>query len=260
MVNQINDLFSLKDKVAVVTGASRGLGFAIAKGYSQFGANLAITSRNEDEIKEAAQVLKDGTTSEVLGIKCDSTKSEDIDDLFSTVEKKLGPVDIFMNNAGVIHRPRTNVWELTKDAWDRVIEINLTGTFLGVKRALQDMIPRKQGKIVCMASVTSVIGQAGHSPYVSSKGGIAQFVKAAALEAAEHNIQINAIGPTYIKSNLIEETMSDRQKLEDILSKIPMGRIGETDDLIGACIFLSSRASDFITGHLLMIDGGHSIK
>jgi len=188
----------------------------------------------------------------------------DIDRLFDDAEGKLGPVDILMINAGVINRPRANVWEIDEAEWDQIIDINLKGTFLTIRRALLSMVPRKRGKIICMGSVTSVIGQEGHSPYVASKGGIAQLiaqlVKAVALEAAPFNINVNAIGPSYIKSDLVEVTLQDPEKRKQILSKLPLGRVGDPEDLVGACIFLASSASDYITGHLLMIDAGHSIK
>ena len=115
-------------------------------------------------------------------------------------------------------------------------------------------------KIICMASVTSVIAQAAHSPYVASKGGIAQLTKALALEAAPFNINVNAIGPTYIKSDLVRKTLADPEKEREILAKIPIGRVGDPEDLVGACVFLAPKASDYVTGHLLMIDGGQQFN
>jgi NAD(P)-dependent dehydrogenase (short-subunit alcohol dehydrogenase family) len=256
----VENLFSLDQKVAVVTGASRGLGYCIAQGYAKAGARVVISSRSEKEIVFAAREISEQSGSEVIGVSADSMNPDDVDNLFLEAEKHFGPVDVLMNNAGIINRPRANVWEIDEATWDFVLNINLKGTFLAVKRALEGMIPRRSGKIVCMASVTSVIAQEGHSPYVASKGGISQLVKAAALEAAPYNVNVNAIGPTYIKSDLVDKTLQDPVKQKQVLDKIPMGRVGDPEDLVGACIFLASNASDYITGHLLMIDAGHSIK
>ena len=256
----VKELFSLEGKVALVTGASRGIGYNIALGYAKAGAKVVISSRNLNEIKKSAAEISKDTGAQVLGLQADSKDANDIDQLFDDAEGKLGPVDILMINAGIINRPRTNVWEIEEAEWDQIIDINLKGTFLTVRRSLQSMVPRKKGKIICMGSVTCVIGQEGHSPYVASKGGIAQLVKTVALEAAPFNINVNAIGPTYIKSDLVEVTLQDPEKRKQILSKLPLGRVGDPEDLVGACIFLASSASDYITGHLLMIDAGHSIK
>jgi NAD(P)-dependent dehydrogenase (short-subunit alcohol dehydrogenase family) len=174
--------------------------------------------------------------------------------------EELGPLDILMTNAGVINRPRANVWEIDEETWDSILSINLKGTFLCCRRAMQEMIPRRSGRIICMASIMSIIAQAGHSPYIASKGGISQFVKALALEAAPYNINVNAIGPTYIRSELVDITLQDPEKREQVLSKLPLGRVGDPEDLIGACVFLASKASEYITGHLLLIDGGHTIQ
>jgi len=260
MSDYIEELFSVRGKVAVVTGASRGIGFGIALGYAKAGAKVVISSRSNKDIENAAAQISKETGTQVLGVQADSMDSDDIDQLFDMAEVTFGPVEILMINAGVINRPRTNIWELDEAEWDKIIDINLKGTYLSIRRALQSMVPEKRGKIICMGSVTSVIGQEGHSPYVASKGGIAQLVKTVALEAAPFNINVNAIGPTYIKSDLVEVTLQDLEKRKQILDKLPLGRVGDPEDLVGACIFLASSASDYITGHLLMIDAGHSIK
>lgn len=256
----LEDLFSLDGKTAIVTGASRGLGFSIAMGFSQAGAKVAISSRKGEEAQAAAHKIQEASGHPAIGFAADSSKAEDVDRLVRCTVDQLGPLDILMTNAGIINRPRQNTWEIDEAVWDSVIDINLKGTFLCCRRAIQEMIPRRQGKIICMASIMSVIGQAGHSPYVASKGGISQFVKALALEAAPYNINVNAIGPTYIKSDLVDVTLQDPEKSKEIIAKLPLGRVGDPEDLVGACIFLASRASDYITGHLLMIDGGHTIQ
>jgi NAD(P)-dependent dehydrogenase (short-subunit alcohol dehydrogenase family) len=255
----LDELFSLEGKTAIVTGASRGLGLAIAKGFAGAGAKVAVSSRHADQAEAAAQEITEVYGHPAIGIAADASVAEDVDRLVERTVEELGPLDILMTNAGIINRPRQNVWEINEDTWDSILSINLKGTFLCCRRAMQEMIPRRSGKIICMASIMSVIAQAGHSPYIASKGGISQFVKALALEAAPYNINVNAIGPTYVKSDLIEGTLQDPEKRKEVLAKLPMGRVGEPEDLMGACVFLAARASDYITGHLLIIDGGHTI-
>ena len=256
----IQELFSLEGKVAVVTGASRGLGLGIAKGLAAAGARVVVTSRHVEEAIEAAKGIEKEYGLPALALSGDVSNFGDVERIFDKTLDKFNKLDILMTNAGIINRPRQNTWEISEETWDSVIDINLKGTFLCCRRAMQEMVPQRSGKIICMASVTSVIAQAAHSPYVASKGGIAQFVKALALEAAPFNINVNAIGPTYIKSDLVKKTLADPEKEKEILAKIPIGRVGETEDLVGACVFLSSKASDYVTGHLLMIDGGHTIQ
>ena len=256
----LNDLFSLTGKTAIITGASRGLGLGIARGYAAAGAQVLITSRHADEAEAAAVDIQKEFGQKTIGIAADVSSATDVDHMVGTAIGAWGKIDILMTNAGIINRPRANAWEIDEATWDSIIDINLKGTFLCCRRVLQEMIPQRSGKIVCMASIQSVIAQAGHSPYVASKGGINQLVKALALEAAPYGININAIGPTYIRSDLVDITLQDPDKLQEVLAKLPLGRVGEPEDLVGACIFLASRASDYITGHLLMIDGGHTIQ
>lgn len=256
----LNELFSLSEKTAIVTGASRGLGLGIARGFASAGARVLITSRHIEEAKAAARDIQNDFGQPAIGIAADVSKASDVDKMVLTALDTSGRIDILMANAGIINRPRANAWEIDEATWDSIIDINLKGTFLCCRRILQEMVPQRSGKIICMASTLSVIAQAGHSPYVATKGGISQLTKALALEAAPYGINVNAIGPTYIRSELIDVTMQDPVKRQEVLAKLPLGRIGEPEDLVGACIFLASKAADYITGHLLMIDGGHTIQ
>lgn len=255
----LNELFSLEGKTAIITGASRGLGFAIARGYAMAGASVLVTSRHGEEAEAAAAEIQREFGHPALGIAADVSNLVDVDRMVEHALTAWGRIDLLMTNAGIINRPRANAWEIDEATWDSVIGINLKGTFLCCRRVLMEMIPRRSGKIVCMASIQSVIAQPGHSPYVASKGGISQMVKALALECAPYGINVNAIGPTYVRSDLVDVTLQDPVKAREVLAKLPLGRIGEPEDLIGACIFLSSKAADYVTGHLLMIDGGHTI-
>lgn len=256
----IEELFSLAGKTVIVTGASRGLGLGIAKGFAAAGARVLITSRHAAEARGAALEIEKEYKQPAIGIAADVSSAADVDRMVCSALEAWGTVDILMTNAGIINRPRANAWEIDEETWDSIIDINLKGTFLCCQRVLKEMVPRRSGKIICMASIMSVIGQPGHAPYVATKGGINQLVKALALEAAPYGINVNAIGPTYVRSDLVDVTLQDPQKRQEILAKLPLGRIGEPEDLVGACIFLASKASDYITGHLLMIDAGHTIQ
>lgn len=254
----IEDLFSLEGKNAIVTGASRGIGYGIARGFALAGANVLLTSSHADRSIAVASEIAKESGRKVVGIASDAGKSQDVDQMVKRALQELGRIDILMTNAGIINRPRQDTWDIDEATWDNIIDINLKGTFLCSQRVLKEMIPQRSGKIICMASVLSVIAQQGHSPYVASKGGISQLVKAMALEAAPYGVNVNAIGPTYVRTDLVTTTLTDPKKNEEVLNKIPMHRVGEIEDIVGACIFLGSKASDYVTGHLLVLDGGHS--
>jgi NAD(P)-dependent dehydrogenase (short-subunit alcohol dehydrogenase family) len=255
----INDLFSLEGKNAIVTGASRGLGYGIARGFALAGANVLITSSQEDRSIAAAKEIAQESGKLVIGMASKASKSEDVDAMVARALAEFGRIDILMTNAGVINRPRQDTWDIDESTWDNIIDVNLKGTFLCGRRVLKEMIVQRSGKIICMASVLSTIAQQGHVPYVASKGGILQLMKAMALEAAPYGINVNAVGPTYVNTDLVTTTLSDPKKMEEILNKIPMRRVGEIEDIVGACIYLASKASDYVTGHLLILDGGHTI-
>jgi NAD(P)-dependent dehydrogenase (short-subunit alcohol dehydrogenase family) len=254
----IEDLFSLEGRNAVVTGASRGIGFGIARGFALAGANVLLTSSHEDRSIAAANEIARESGKKVVGIASNAGKIADVDAMVKRALQEFGRIDILMTNAGVINRPRQDTWDIDESTWDNVIDINLKGTFLCCQRVLKEMVPQRSGKIICMASVLSMIAQQGHAPYVASKGGILQLMKAMALEAAPYGINVNAVGPTYVNTDLVTTTLSDPKKMEEILNKIPMRRVGEIEDIVGACIYLGSKASDYVTGHLLILDGGHS--
>ena len=254
----INDLFSLEGKNVIVTGASRGLGFGIARGFALAGANVLITSSHEDNSIAAAKEIANETGRLAIGIASKASRSEDVDAMVKRALAEFGRLDILMTNAGIINRPRQDTWDIDDPTWDNIIDVNLKGTFLCCRRVLKEMIPQRSGKIICMASVLSTIAQQGHVPYVASKGGILQLMKAMALEAAPFGINVNAVGPTYVNTDLVTATLSDPKKKEEILNKIPMRRVGEIEDIVGACIYLASKASDYVTGHLLIVDGGQT--
>jgi len=255
----INELFNIKGKNVIITGGNKGIGRAISYGMAQAGANIAIAARNIDISEKVCKEIEGKYPVNTLAIKTDVSSKKSVDRMVSKVIEAFGQIDVLVSNAGIINRPRQDAVEINEDLWDRIIEVNLKGTFLVCSRVAKEMIPRRKGKIICMASIMSKVAQRGHSPYIASKGGIYQFVKALALELAPYNIQVNALGPHYFRSEMTEASLQNKKRLKMIIDKIPLGRVGEPEDLVGSCIYLASKASDLVTGHLLMVDGGYTI-
>jgi NAD(P)-dependent dehydrogenase (short-subunit alcohol dehydrogenase family) len=255
----IDSLFSVRDKVTVITGGSRGLGKSVASGFARAGARVAIFARDEKVIRRTVEEIEKVAPGQVIGIPGDISSEADLSRLYDEVHTRFGPVDILIANAAKINRPRENVWELTKDTWDQTVDVTLTGTFLTCRLAAAEMVERGSGKIICIASTSSVIASLGHAPYIAAKGGVMQFVQALALEAAPFGVNVNAVGPTFIATEMTQASLDDPDRYQAIIAQLPLGRPLEPDDLIGVCIFLGSTASDMMTGQLLLVDAGHTI-
>lgn len=255
----IDGLFSIRGKVAVVTGGSRGLGRTLARSFSLAGADVAIFARNPDDVERTASEIRRESQGKVLAVSGDVSRPEDVHRLFESVHAQLGPVDILVANAALINRPRENTWEISDETWQRTIEVTLTGTFLTCRLAADEMVSRGRGKIICIASTSSVIASLGHSPYIAAKAGVLGFVRALALEAAPHGVNVNAIGPTFIHTEMTQASLDDPERYKQIIAQLPLGRPLEPEDLVGACLFLASHASDMVTGQLLLVDAGHTI-
>ncbi len=256
----ILDKFRLDGKVAWVTGASYGLGLAYAKAFAEAGAKKIVFNDINQELVDRglAEYKKAGI--DAYGAVCDVTNEDQVNAFVKTVEEKFGGVDILVNNAGIIKRiPMT---EMTKQQWDQVINVDLTGPFLCSKAVLPGMIAKKAGKIINACSMMSELGRETVSAYAAAKGGLKMLTKNVCSEYGQYNIQCNAIGPGYIAT---PQTAALREKQADgsmapfdrfIRSKTPAQRWGETEDLQGLAVFLASPASDFINGQVVYIDGG----
>jgi NAD(P)-dependent dehydrogenase (short-subunit alcohol dehydrogenase family) len=250
------DLFDLKNKVSIVTGGGRGLGFAVAEGLAEAGSDIVICSRKEANCKDAAeQIKKLGVNT--AGVKCDITNPDDISKLRDIVLKAFGKIDILINNSGATWGAPTEDYPV--DGWKKVIDVNVTGTFLCSKILGNVMIEKDGGKIV---NVSSIFGSVGASSsvmdaiaYNTSKGAMDAFTKDLAVKWAKYNIRVNAIAPAFIETDMTRETMEKGNV--PILSHVPLGRFGNTEDLKGAVVFLSSPAADYITGMVLYVDGGY---
>jgi gluconate 5-dehydrogenase len=249
----MNALFDLTGKIALITGSSRGIGFGIARGLGQAGATIILNGRNAERLNRAVSALSQEGL-KVYGYSFDVTDSNQIDQKISTVEREVGPVDILVNNAGIQRRGPLETIE--ESVWREVIETNLTAVFLISKRVVKGMIARRAGKIINICSLMSEISRPTIAPYTASKGGVKMLTKAMAVEWAKYNIQVNGIGPGFIATEMNKVLLEDQKFDAMVRSRTPAGRWGEPSDLGGAAIFLASRASDYITGQIIYVEGG----
>ena len=248
--DMILDLFRLDQRIALVTGAASGLGAAIALALGQAGATVACHG-NRRAATETAEAIGGAATA----FRADLSSTNGAENLFAQVKQKFGRIDILVNNAGTIHRAAAE--EVALEDWQRILQVNLTSVFQLSQLAARDMIGRNAGgKIVNIASLLSFQGGIRVPAYAASKGGIAQLTKALANEWAAKGIQVNAIAPGYFSTTNTEALQADEVRNRQILERIPAGRWGQPQDLAGAAVFLSSRASDYVTGAILSVDGG----
>jgi NAD(P)-dependent dehydrogenase (short-subunit alcohol dehydrogenase family) len=251
-----HDLFNLQGRVALITGASKGLGKALARGLAKAGANLALCARNMDELQQTKNDMQQlGVRAEVF--QMDVLNKESIQKAVNSAIGTFRQIDILVNNAGI--NIRKQVLDLQEQEWDQVLNTNLKGYFLVAQAVVPNMIERRKGKVINMASILGAVGLENQSPYASSKGGVIQLTKVMALEWARHGINVNAIGPTYFETPLVATLRNDPERFRFINERTPMGRWGQPEELEGTVIFLASKASDFITGQTIFVDGGWTI-
>jgi 2-deoxy-D-gluconate 3-dehydrogenase len=248
------DLFRLDNKVALVTGSASGLGAAIAVGLAQAGATVACHGNRRPANQTAEEIGEKATA-----FQADLGSKTGAEHLFSQVKERFGRVDILVNNAGTILRAAAE--DVTLADWEQVLQVNLTSVFQLSQLAARDMIPRggsgtSVGKIVNIASLLSFQGGIRVPAYAASKGGVAQLTKALANEWAPKGIQVNAIAPGYFATTNTEALQADETRNRQILDRIPAARWGQPQDLAGAALYLSSAASDYVTGTVLTVDGG----
>ena len=252
----VRDLFDLSGQVAIVTGGSRGLGLQVATGLAEAGAAVVITARKPDALESAAARLRDQGF-RALPIVCDASHAADIDDVLARTRAEYGRVDILVNNAGATWG--ASAVEMPLDAWRKVMETNVTGTFVAAQAVGRAMIDAgRGGKIINIASVAGIVGTDPRVMdaigYSASKGAIIAFTRDLAVKWAAHGIMVNAIAPGFFPTKMTRWLIEHRGAA--ILNTIPMGRLGGEDDLKGAAVFLASRASAFVTGQVLVVDGG----
>jgi len=249
----ILDKFSLEGKVALVTGASRGLGQKIAVALAEAGADVACHSREEGGAAEAIKTISHigGKAFSVVGDMGEQSVPKRVAD---DVLTEFGKIDILVNNAGMIRR--SPAVDYSEEDWSAVIDVNLSSVFRLCQAVGRTMIDQGSGKIVNIASLLSFQGGVTVPAYTASKSGVAGLTKALANEWAKHNVNVNAIAPGYMETDNTSALRSDETRNRQILERIPAGRWGDADDLSGAVVFLSSSASDYVQGHIMVVDGG----
>jgi gluconate 5-dehydrogenase len=250
----MKDLFDLTGKVALVTGGTQGIGLAIALLLGKAGANVCINDRHDEKLMKCRESFqKEGL--EVFTLNFDVTDELDVDRGISIIEKNVGSVDILVNNAGIIKR--IPILDMTIADYQQVISIDLVAPFIVSKRVAPKMIEKRSGKIINMCSMMSVYGRNTVSAYASAKGGLKLLTQNMTCEWAKYNIQINGIGPGYIATALTAPLRENGNPFNDlVMMRTPAGRWGEPEDVANAALFLASKASNFVNGHILYVDGG----
>lgn len=248
----MSKMFSLEGKVAAITGATRGIGQSMAIALAEAGADVALLQRDvtNEEVKEKIEEL--GRKCEI--IQCDLSDMEQVKNAIPKVLKAFNDLDILVNNGGI--QRRSPAVDFSEQDWDDVLDVNLKAVWLLSQQAGQHMVLKKSGKIINMASLNSFQGGITIPAYASAKGGIAQLTKALANEWAQHDVNVNAIVPGYIATDMNEALINDEVRSKQILDRIPAGRWGATEDFKGTVVYLASDASNFVHGHLLAVDGG----
>ena len=251
----VREMFDLKGKVAIVTGGGRGIGLRMAEGLAEMGANIALCSRNVENCQKAAQDLaKSGV--KALAMACDVKSPADIQSVVDKTLDEFGRLDILVNNSGITFRSPAEDYPL--EGWKEVLDTNVTGAFLCAQIAGRVMIRQKSGSIINIASVLGVVGitpdKADGIAYPTSKGALITFTKDLAAKWAKYNIRVNAIAPGWFPTDMTK--LAFERNGERILTLIPMGRFGETEELKGAVVYLASDASRYVTGIVLPVDGG----
>jgi gluconate 5-dehydrogenase len=249
----MSNLFDLHGRIALVTGSSRGIGNALAVGLAQAGAKVIVNSRNEDDVNAAVAELR-AAGYEAEGAAFDVTNAEQVEAAIAAIETAVGPIDICVNNAGI--QRRVPLHEVSVEVWQEVLDTNLTSAFLVGAAVARRMIPRNSGKIINICSLMSALGRPSTGPYTASKGGLKMLTQGMCADWARYGMQINAIGPGYFLTELTKPLADDPQFDSWVKTRTPAGRWGTTDELIGAAVFLASKASDFINGQIIYVDGG----
>ncbi|MDX2039114.1 MAG: glucose 1-dehydrogenase [Isosphaeraceae bacterium] len=251
------DLFDLTGKTAIVTGGNGGIGLGMAKGLAEAGAAIAVVGRNAEKSAEAARMIAEDCGVKTVAVTADVSLEADVERAVAETLAALGRIDILFNNAGINIRKPPH--EMTLDEWRTVMDVNLTSAFLFSKAVHPSMKSAGGGKVINIGSMTSIFGSSFAPAYAASKGGIVQLTKSCALAWAKDNIQVNAILPGWFDTELTEKARTEITGLhERVLARIPYGRWAKPADMAGTAVWLASRASDYVTGVAIPVDGGYT--
>jgi NAD(P)-dependent dehydrogenase (short-subunit alcohol dehydrogenase family) len=245
--------FNLTGKVAVVTGASMGIGYGLAKALADAGAKVVAAARNTRELHTLVdEITKEG--GEAVAMNLNVSDIKDIDEVMKQVQHKFGSIDILVNNAGLGGNHRAV--DVTEEDWDQMMDVNLKGLFFCCQSAGRIMLQQRYGKIINMSSQASLVGVKDHAVYSASKGGVNQLTRVLALEWSSQGVNVNAVAPTFTYTPGTAERLDDPQYLKQVVDRIPIGRVAHIKDVAGAVIYLASSAGDMVTGTVLSVDGG----
>ncbi len=243
----------LKGKKVLITGGSKGLGKDAALAFARLGADVMITGRNSAELEVATREMRQLHTNTFF-LTADMQDVQSIYRMVDDTIATLGGLDILVNNAGInIAKP---AFEVTEEDWDRVLDTNLKGTFFCAQRAGKHMAANGGGRIINMVSQMAFVGYIKRSAYCSSKGGAVQLTKALAVEWASYGVKVNAVAPTFVETDLTKKMFEDQEFYQDVLRRIPLGKLAQVSDITGAVLFLASDMANFITGETIKVDGG----
>jgi len=246
-------LFDLSGRTALITGSSMGIGFALARGLAQAGAHLVLNARNADRLEEAAKTLR-AEGAQVATLAFDVTDADETRAAVNGFEAEHGAIDILVNNAGMQHR--TPLEDFPADAFDTLMRTNVYSVFYVGQAVARHMIKRSAGKIINIASVQTALARPGIAPYTTTKGAVANLTKGMATDWAKYGLNCNAIAPGYFDTPLNAALVADPEFSAWLEKRTPAGRWGKVEELVGACVFLSSDAASFVNGHTLFVDGG----
>jgi NAD(P)-dependent dehydrogenase (short-subunit alcohol dehydrogenase family) len=252
----LEDRFSVRDRVVLITGASRGIGKETAVAFAEVGARLVLVSRSLAEVEAAAAEVRQ-RGAEAIAAESDVTSAPSLDGMVEAALKAFGRIDVLINNAGVyINRPAL---ETSEEEWDLMTDTNLKGVFFTSCRVARVMLDQRYGRIINISSALSLVAQKGYACYGATKAGLQQLTRVLALEWASSNVTVNAIAPTSTVTPQTAERLSTPAALAQAQERIPLGRFGHSDDVIGSALYLASPAASFVTGQTIYVDGGLSL-
>lgn len=249
----MKNLFSLEGKRALITGSAQGIGFLLGTGLGEHGAEIVVNDITQERADNAAAALREQGI-RAHGVGFNVTKSQEVAEAIERIESQIGPIDILINNAGI--QRRHPFVEFPESDWDAIIDVNQKSVFLVSQQVAKRMMARRSGKIINICSMQSELGRETITPYAASKGAVKMLTRGMCVELAAHNIQVNGIAPGYFATDMTKALVENQEFSNWLFKRTPAARWGNPEELIGAAVYLSAPASDFVNGHLLFVDGG----